>query len=125
LVRVACVDERVEEVVPRVQKLEECDRGYRRLGQGDYDPPQYLEVVRSLDSGRIRQLLRDRHEELSEQEDRKCVAEEARDDQRLETSYPMELNEDHVQGNARHLRREHHRGEYQHKDHLSSSPLDP
>src|SRR5215212_2249762 len=67
---VAGVQQRVEEVVPGVEELEQGHRGDRRLGQGYDHPGQDLQVAGPVDPGRVRQLLGDGQEELAEQEDR-------------------------------------------------------
>src|ERR1700683_864259 len=67
-VLVADVDQRAQVVVPAVHELEQDDGRHGRLGQRQDDPAVDVELVRPVDARGLRVRLRDRHEELPQQE---------------------------------------------------------
>ena len=75
-------DQRAEEVVPGMKPGEDADDadGRQRLGQDDLE--EDAELAGAVDPRRVRDLVRDLHQELAHQEDPEGVAEEHRHDQR-------------------------------------------
>ena len=125
------VDERAVEIVPGVDEVEERHGGDRRLRERDDHPAQDLEVAAAVDAHRVGQLLRDRHEELAQQEDRERIAEEARDDQRLQRADVLDvrpvvvlLGPEDVERHGGHLRRHHQRRQHEQHDDVPAAPLD-
>ena len=118
------VHQRVEEVVPRVEELEQRHRGDARLRQGDHHSGQHLELVGAVDAGGVGELLGDGEEELAEQEDVEGGAQELWDDQRLESVDPAQQLEDAEHRDHRHLARQHHRRHDQQEQRLSPPPAD-
>ena len=74
----AGVEERQEEVVEGVEDGEERDRRDRRLRQAQHDRGQDPQLAAAVDARGVEVLLRDRQEELAQQEDREGVAETRR-----------------------------------------------
>ena len=84
------VDERLEEVVPGEEEVEQGDGDDRRPGLRDDDRHQDAQGSGAVDRGRLVELAGDRHEELAEQEHVEGVGEEVRDDQRQPRADPTE-----------------------------------
>ena len=106
----------------RVEDREERHRGDRRLRQPDDDGGQDAELAAAVDARRVEVLLRDRQEELAQEEDRERVPEPDRDDQRPERADEAELRPHHVERHDRHLRRQHQRDEHDHEDGVAAAP---
>ena len=126
----AHVQERQEEVVPRVEHREERHRGDGRLRQSQDDRRQDAELAAAVDACSVEVLLGDGEEELAQQEDGERVAEPVRDDQRPQRAdevvpEEMQLRPHHVERHDRYLRRQHQRDEHDEEDRVASSPAQP
>src|SRR5947208_13112549 len=88
------VKQRAEEVVPCADESEEADGRQGRLRQGQDDPAVDTELGAAIDPRRIGKLVRDRHEELAEEEDAERAAEERRNYQRQDRPDPAQPLED-------------------------------
>ena len=125
----AHVQERQEEVVPRVEHREERHRGDGGLRQSHDDRRQDAELAAAVDARGVEVLLGDREEELAQQEDGERVAEPVRDDQRPQRADEvvprMQLRPHHVERHDRYLRRQHQRDEHDEEDRVPPSPAQP
>src|SRR4029078_7434039 len=102
----ARIEQRQEEVVPRVEDREERYGGDGRLGQAEHDGREDPELAATVHAGGVQVLLGDREKELAEQEDRERVAEPVRDDQPPERPDEVQLGPHHVQRDDRDLGRQ-------------------
>ena len=118
----ADVQERQEEVVPRVEHREERHRRDRRLREPQDDRREDAELAAAVDPRGVEVLLRDGEEELPQEEDREGVTEPVRDDQRPQAAHETELRPHHVQRDDRHLRRQHQGDQHDHEQRLAASP---
>ena len=119
----AGVEQRQEEVVERVEEREQRHRGDRRLREPQHDGDQDPQLAAAVDARRVEVLLRDRQEELPQQEDRERVAEPVRDDHAARASRRRcELRPHHVERHDRHLRRQHQRDQHDHERRRRAPP---
>ena len=107
------VDQRPEEVVPRVDEVEDRDRDDHRPGLRQDDRDQRPERAGPVDRGRLVHLARDRQQVLAQQEHVVGVGEERRDEQRQPGPDPAELDEDRVGRDERHRGRQEDRRDQQ------------
>ena len=121
----AHVEERQEEVVPRVEHREQGDGRDRGLGETQDDRRQDPELPAAVDPGRVEVLLRDREEELPQEEDRERVAEPVRQDQRPQGADEVQLRPHHVERHDRDLWRQHQRHEHDEERGLAPAPAQP
>src|SRR5690606_10686299 len=85
------VEERPQEVVPRVDELEERHHRERRLRQRHVRPKEDGELGGAVQHHRLRQRLRNAQEELAQKEDIERSPEKARNPERIERANPAEL----------------------------------
>ena len=130
-------DQRHEVVVPHPEELEDGERGDRRLGQREHDPPEDPEVGGAVDAGGFEHVLRQRGDVVVQQEDGERQAEGGvgePDGDRLVVE--VEVRDDHVarpgegqvgaarvellEGHERHLH-----GHGHHRQHGDEQPVAP
>ena len=85
-----------------------------RQGLGHDDPPIYAKRAASIYPGRVVIVLRDRHEELTQQEDEeRAAAEQVRDVQGMERVQQSQVSEDKELWDQRHVVGDHQGAQHQ------------
>src|SRR5579884_2361405 len=96
-------EQRPQKILPCRQELEQRDRGERGLRQWQHQARKDAELTRAVDPTGLRELPRNRQEELPQQEDVERIAEEWRNDQRQWRADPVECSKDQEERNHRRV----------------------
>src|SRR6266508_5354684 len=117
--RTVQVDERLVEVIPCIEEMENSNGYQSRSRLWENNVHKDLQRGSPINFGGIVQFQRDRHEELTKQKHIVCICKKLRDDQRQESIHPAQLVKENIGGKQTHLARsEEHTSELQSRGHL-------
>src|SRR5258706_3860936 len=118
------VEERAQEVVPRVDELEEGDDRERRSGERNVDLQEDAKLRCAVEHHGFAQGLGDARKKLAQEKDVEGSAEKRREPQRLQGTDPAERFENAVERHHEHRKGNHHRSEREPEEHLLAGPFE-